>query len=325
MFVFFGNQLKKIISFPMQRSLRWSLVKSQKEQSQIRESEQLIHLSLTLGLLHWPLKAATSASLRTISCLQQDVFRTPRNGIWWPDQVFRNYVVVCAISITSRQWRHLTAFDSSSQRYSIHYRVDVIAGAANAAAYKYYKKQKYQDLYNSSVAVMLRELQREVNMDRPFESRLHIDYSTNNHHSQLRSADYPDGSWIFSHGVNRLDPELWELWSNTRERTKGKEKEGTSWGQLLSQGYWSYAQRNSSEELSRSGRYWQSNDCSQDYEIHQSGQVLEVQNRDFWIRPTDLSWHFPILVTIRELPLKNYCGRSLAKLEARDEAKKQKT
>ena len=73
-----------------------------------------------------------------------------------------------------------------------HYRVDVIAGDANAAAHKYYKKQEYQDLYNSSVAVTLREMQREVNTDHPFESRLHIDYSTDNHYSQLRSASCPD-------------------------------------------------------------------------------------------------------------------------------------
>ena len=38
-----------------------------------------------------------------------------------------------------------------------YFKVDVIAGDANTAAYKYYKKQEYQDLYNSSVAVMLRE------------------------------------------------------------------------------------------------------------------------------------------------------------------------
>ena len=40
----------------------------------------------------------------------------------------------------------------------------------------------------------------------------------------------------------------------------------------------------------------------QDYDIRQSGRVLEHQNKDLWIRPTDLSWHFPILVSIRELP-----------------------
>ena len=51
-----------------------------------------------------------------------------------------------------------------------HFKVDVIAGNANAAAYKYYKNQEHQDLYNSSVAVMLREMQREVNTGQPFAS-----------------------------------------------------------------------------------------------------------------------------------------------------------
>ena len=63
----------------------------------------------------------------------------------------------------------------------------------------------------------------------------------------------------------------------------------------------------------------------QDYDARQSRRVLELQNRSLWIRPTDLSWHFSILVTISEMPFRNYRGRSLAKLEARDEAKKQKT
>ena len=69
-----------------------------------------------------------------------------------------------------------------------HLKVDVIAGDANAAAYMYYKKQEYQDIFNSSVAIMLREMQREVNMGLPFKNRLHIDYSTNNHPTQLHAA-----------------------------------------------------------------------------------------------------------------------------------------
>ena len=63
----------------------------------------------------------------------------------------------------------------------------------------------------------------------------------------------------------------------------------------------------------------------QNYEARQSRRILDLQNRALWIRPTDLSWHFPVLVTIREMPFRNYRGRSLAKLEARDEAKKQRT
>ena len=55
------------------------------------------------------------------------------------------------------------------------FKVDVIAGDANAAAYKYNRKQEYQGLYNSSVAVMLREMQREVNTGRSFERRHRID------------------------------------------------------------------------------------------------------------------------------------------------------
>ena len=56
-----------------------------------------------------------------------------------------------------------------------HFKVDVIAGDANAAAYKYCKQQEHQDLRDSPVAVMLREMQREVNMGHPFVRRLHID------------------------------------------------------------------------------------------------------------------------------------------------------
>ena len=52
-----------------------------------------------------------------------------------------------------------------------HLKVDVIAGDANVAAYKYYKKQEYQDLYKSSVAIMSREMQREVNMRLPCENK----------------------------------------------------------------------------------------------------------------------------------------------------------
>ena len=66
----------------------------------------------------------------------------------------------------------LVLFDNFPKQYFK--QEHVIAGDANAAAYKYHKKQEYQDVYNSSVAVMQRERQREVNNGRPFESRLHI-------------------------------------------------------------------------------------------------------------------------------------------------------
>ena len=86
---------------------------------------------------------------------------------------------------------HVRQFFARVLRKTQHNRFDVVAGDANAAANKYYRKQGYQDLHISLKAVMLREMQREVNVDRPFENGLHIDYSTNFHHSQLRSTNCP--------------------------------------------------------------------------------------------------------------------------------------
>ena len=66
----------------------------------------------------------------------------------------------------------------------------------------------------------------------------------------------------------------------------------------------------------------------QDDDIRQSVRVLELQNKDLWLRPTDLPWHFSMLVTIREMPFKNHRGRSAEFVKAREkleEAKKQKT
>ena len=92
---------------------------------------------------------------------------------------------------------------------TIHFKVDVIAGDANAAAYKYFSEQEYQDLHNSSVAIMLREMQREVNTGRPFERRLHIDYYTNSHFSQLISANDLDCCFMsILSWENHQDPDL---------------------------------------------------------------------------------------------------------------------
>ena len=56
-----------------------------------------------------------------------------------------------------------------------------------------------------------------------------------------------------------------------------------------------------------------------DYDIRQSGRLLELQDRDIWLRPTDLSWHFLVLMTIREKPFKNYCSRTSEKWKAKED------
>ena len=59
--------------------------------------------------------------------------------------------------------------------------------------------------------------------------------------------------------------------------------------------------------------------ASQDYEFHQSGRVLELQNRDLWFRPTDMSWHLLILMTIREEPSRNFRSRISEKWKAKED------
>ena len=66
-----------------------------------------------------------------------------------------------------------------------------------------------------------------------------------------------------------------------------------------------------------------------DYEIRQSGRLPELQNRDLWLRPIDMSWHFPNLVTIRQEPFKRYRSRTAEKWKAKkdklEEVKKKST
>ena len=66
----------------------------------------------------------------------------------------------------------------------------------------------------------------------------------------------------------------------------------------------------------------------QDYDVCQCGRVLELQNTDFWLRPTDLSWHFPIPMAISEEPFGNCRSRTSEKWKAKEdkaeEFKKQK-
>ena len=82
-----------------------------------------------------------------------------------------------------------------------------------------------------------------LNIDRPFlvsDFILLIRPIIINHHSQHRSADYSDCCIMTIH--------LWENSEATRVSVRRMERR--IWGQLLSQGYWSFSERNSSGELS---------------------------------------------------------------------------
>ena len=62
-----------------------------------------------------------------------------------------------------------------------------------------------------------------------------------------------------------------------------------------------------------------------EYEIRQSGRVLELQNRDLWLRPTDMSWHFPLLITIREEPFETLSFKHIREVESHRRTRSKKS
>ena len=124
-----------------------------------------------------------------------------------------------------------TVFDTISKKYEKSYNttrlMSLLEIAMRQHTNKYCKKQEYQDLYSSLVAVMLREMQRDINMGRPFEGRRHIYYFSNNHFAQLRSVDDLDCCFM-AILLWRKPPGpriMRKIWSNTCDRTQNKLKE----------------------------------------------------------------------------------------------------
>ena len=106
------------------------------------------------------------------------------------------------------------------------FKVDVIAGDVNAAAYKYYKRQECQHLHNSSIAIMPREMNVRSIRDTRFDSRRHIDYFYRKSFFKVSSANDLDCCFmaILSCGKPPGPRIKRKLSSNTRERTQGNEK-----------------------------------------------------------------------------------------------------
>ena len=161
---------------------------------------------------------------------------------------------------------------------------------------------------------MLKEKQREDNTGQQFENRLHIDCSTNNHLSQLQEAD---------------DLECWFMAILPRRQPPGpgtRRKLGSS----FANGHSVISRERSFEGLLRASaqRSYPTPEDAKDknpmmappgYETRPSGRVLELQNRDVWLRLTDMSWHLPILGTVLEEPSSNYRSRTAEKWKAKDQ------
>ena len=155
-FAFCGNQVEKTTKNTRAAIFEVNFEKKQEELLQIREREQLIRSTMTWGLLRWPCEGTNSdvsedGRVPTTECFQD----TKRRQLATRSGLQRLRCCVChlhqkqamAAPATVRQF-----FKTVLQQVH-HFKIDVIAGHANAAAYRYYKKQVYQDLNTSSVAV----------------------------------------------------------------------------------------------------------------------------------------------------------------------------
>ena len=170
---FMGNQML-MTEMDMPRSLKSNLARRQKEQSKNRA---------IWSLLHQPWKATTSVQLKAHLSLQQVTSMTPGRGIWKPDLVFRDKDAVHAISTTSATNSSTAVQDFSKQCFNtcITSRLMSLQEMPTLQHPSTTKRQEHQDLHDSSVDVMLREMQHEVTVGHPHERRLHIDCSTKNH------------------------------------------------------------------------------------------------------------------------------------------------
>ena len=85
-----------------------------------------------------------------------------------------------------------------------------------------------------------------------------------------------------------------KLWSHIREQTQGDQKrqgEDSSYPKAVEGLLRATARKNYPKSENVDIRMI----APEAHDVRRSGRVLELQNRDLWIRPTDLSWNHPLL------------------------------
>ena len=143
----------------MPQSFKSNLARRLKEQSENRASDLLSNSLLILSLLH-PVEGSDLGPTEepfepSASC----IYDTKKRQLVTRPGLPRLRCCVCHLHHKRAMNSHAAVqeFFGTVLQQVCHFKVDVIAGDANAAAYKYYKRQEHQDLHNSSVAVILRE------------------------------------------------------------------------------------------------------------------------------------------------------------------------
>ena len=153
----FSTTLNKVQSLP-ERAL--SGLHAQLEWTENPWTSQLVRLRVTVATVVHATEGVHSTTCRTHSFLS-----TVQSAL--ACSLFM--ICVCAHVCLAHSTHHrcINAF-ALPQDHNL--RV-VERGLIPIQQHKYFRRQEHQGLDNSSVAVMLREMQREVNEGRPFEDR----------------------------------------------------------------------------------------------------------------------------------------------------------
>ena len=201
----------------------------------------------------------------------------------------------------------------------IDYRVDILCGDANQAAFKYYNHQAFHDIPNSMVVSLVRDMVATVNKDLAYPQRLSMKFMTNNHEENFVNDD-PDCCVTFVFGWGKakaakatrrlmlqdlqpkgphLTTEEWRDFLLT-EREKAVDRFPKDQARITAIEYLLRPERNDPLE------------APSDFHTAQSMRVLQTKREDLWLRDNDVSWHLPILITLREWAYKNWRQRSQA-------------
>jgi len=156
----------------------------------------------------------------------------------------------------------------------------------------------------------------KVNEDIPFPQRLSMSFMTNNHEENFRIDD-PDCCVMFVFGWGRAKMARASRKMLMQGVTTETNLTNKQWMTLLQQEQERLcdafpkdnAKQASIEYLLKPERQ-SPLEAPTDFHTKQSLRVLETKREDLWLRDSDVSWHLPILITLREWACRNWRKRS---------------
>ena len=167
--------------------------------------------------------------------------------------------------------------------------VDLMAGDGNAASYNFINGQKAPDPSNSMIRRMTRLFTRTYNKDRPFHKRI----------SALVENNTPYELALTLTDIDCIDLTVFS-WGKTAAAAKTR--------------------RELKADVSERSECY----GPEDFRMVSSERAKRLNEKDLWFASSDLSWHRPLMITLREVGLLNKRKRSAKKEKERYERWQQK-